>query len=343
MKRIDDLILKLLLEVEGDEKPDLSGYSEDQQKHHIAMVVKSGLAEGDIIDDGGGGVETAIATELTPAGHDYLARWRAKERSEIGESMKTDIDVFVSHSSHDKELAKAVVDLLIAAVRIPASKIRCTTLEGHKLHAGAMTDEVLRAEILGCKVLIGLLTPISRSSAFVLFELGARWGVGKTMMPLLACGMAASQLSEPLKRANALSLAVEGDIHQLVSDIASCLGRTSENASTYHTKAKLIVQIASQSQTATSIVTSAPVNYDENDIISQIESWFQDNLGKLDGVTFHFRKIDDDLGLPRGSAKKHLKQIAAKFSGVNVVREGSETILFSERRPPDTMLPLGRF
>ena len=103
------------------------------------------------------------------------------------------------------------------------------------------------------------------------------------------------------------------------------------------------VQIASQSQTATSIVTSAPVNYDENDIISQIESWFQDNLGKLDGVTFHFRKIDDDLGLPRGSAKKHLKQIAAKFSGVNVVREGSETILFSERRPPDTMLPLGRF
>lgn len=96
------------------------------------------------------------------------------------------IDVFISHSSEDAGLAAQVVDLLRSALNLQAARVRCTSVDGYRLAAGADSDEQLRNEALDAIVFIGILSPLSMASAYVLFELGARWGAKKPIVPLLA-------------------------------------------------------------------------------------------------------------------------------------------------------------
>ncbi|OLC68161.1 MAG: hypothetical protein AUH69_02145 [Actinobacteria bacterium 13_1_40CM_4_65_12] len=116
------------------------------------------------------------------------------------------VDVFVSHSSQDVALAAQVVDLLRAALNLRAESIRCTSVDGYRLPAGADSDEQLRDEALACRALIGILSAFSLASAYVLFELGARWGAKRPLIPLLAPGIGPQALKGPLAGLNALKL-----------------------------------------------------------------------------------------------------------------------------------------
>lgn len=112
--------------------------------------------------------------------------------------------IFISHSSEDEKLAELLVDLLRSAFLLPAEDIRCTSVEGHKLPGGADVEDQLRDEILGAKTVIGLISSVSFNSAYVLFELGARWGIQRNLIPLLAHGTSPSILKGPISGYNAL-------------------------------------------------------------------------------------------------------------------------------------------
>lgn len=141
------------------------------------------------------------------------------------------LDIFLSHSSADEKIAKALIDLLRDAFHIEPSRIRCTSVPGYKLKTGAHTETELRREIQQARVFIGLLSEISLESAYVLFELGARWGslqnygysgMGDSknkLFPILAAGATGSMLRDPLKAYNALNCEIAADLHQLVADI----------------------------------------------------------------------------------------------------------------------------
>lgn len=79
--------------------------------------------------------------------------------------------IFVSHSSADKDLADAVVDMLCAALHLRRANFLCTSVEGSKLQGGDDTDEVLRREIRSVPAFLSLLTLKAVSSTYVLFEL----------------------------------------------------------------------------------------------------------------------------------------------------------------------------
>jgi hypothetical protein len=91
-------------------------------------------------------------------------------------SRLSDLELFISHGGQDSEVAEALIDFLRAALNIPAEAIRCTSVNGYKLRIGDKIDEQLREDVLSAKVLIGIITPNSIESAYVIFELGARWG-----------------------------------------------------------------------------------------------------------------------------------------------------------------------
>src|SRR5436190_11697281 len=115
MRRDEELLRKLLLLAEGGEpKPDLSEYSEEQQAYHAAILIDSGLVEGDTVAGIDGRVTSAVMIDLTPQGHDFLDRIRrqGKETLRTGESNLTEMDIFVSHSKYDHDLAKALIELL---------------------------------------------------------------------------------------------------------------------------------------------------------------------------------------------------------------------------------------
>lgn len=82
MKLDRDLMLLLLLELEGEEAVDLSGYADEQIGHHRNHLLTKGLARGADMTGLGDRYSTATIWELTPTGHDYLAAHREKAKTQ---------------------------------------------------------------------------------------------------------------------------------------------------------------------------------------------------------------------------------------------------------------------
>ena len=132
------------------------------------------------------------------------------------------IDIFISHSHQDEKLADELASFL--EITFQKQKIRCTSVPRFKLEPGASVEETLRREIHESRVFIGLITPASLTSHFVLFELGARWGARRDLIPVLALGADSTDLQEPLKNRNPVRCDVRAEVHSLVNKIASVLG-----------------------------------------------------------------------------------------------------------------------
>src|SRR5690606_28172211 len=99
-------------------------------------------------------------------------------KSSVKKTKKNSIlQLFISHSSRDADMAAALIDFL--RVTIPGlNRIRCTSVSGYGLQAGAHVDSQLQKEVGEAATLIALMTGVSVESAYVLFEVGARWGAG---------------------------------------------------------------------------------------------------------------------------------------------------------------------
>jgi TIR domain len=143
------------------------------------------------------------------------------------------IRLFISHASRDKELTRRVVALLRAALNLPGSAIRCTSVDGHRLEGGADTDESLRNDIGSADAFLGILSNSSMGSPYVLIELGGRWVLGKYLLLLLAPGTPHSVLGGPLAGKNALRADSEAQLHQLVREVAAVLQVNAEPADVY--------------------------------------------------------------------------------------------------------------
>lgn len=158
------------------------------------------------------------------------------------------IDIFISHSSRDISFVEKLIDLLRNALNLSSPKIRCTSVDGYKLPIGADTDEQLRREVHDAKLLIGLITKSSMQSAYVLFELGARWGTGQPMFPLLAYRTDSDILDGPLKGINYLCCDNSAQLHQLIEEIASQLNVHVEKAASFQNKVDEIVKLSRKEQ-----------------------------------------------------------------------------------------------
>jgi hypothetical protein len=155
-------------------------------------------------------------------------------------------------------VAKALIELLRDAFRIESSRIRCTSVAGYKLKTGAHAETVLRREILQARVFIGILSEVSLESAYVLFELGARWGTiqdygmyggagaKNKIFPLLAAGATGSILRDPLKQYNALNCEKAGDLHQLINDVGHEINQNPANAAAYQDKIDTLIRVSRQ-------------------------------------------------------------------------------------------------
>lgn len=130
------------------------------------------------------------------------------------------VSIFISHSSRDQVIASALVELLEKAIPLPEDAVRCTSVEGYRLSPGARVDHQIRDELLNAKVFIGVLTRASIESAYVLFELGARWGADRYLAPVLAAGFRPESLVGPLRDFNAANCDSEADIYALIEEVA---------------------------------------------------------------------------------------------------------------------------
>jgi hypothetical protein len=131
--------------------------------------------------------------------------------------------VFISHSSEDAALAEVFADLLREALGLKPREIRCTSVDGYRLHAGARTSDTIRREVMGSTVFIALITPSSLRSGWVMIELGGRWASQRLLIPVLAKGTLPKNLRDPLKDVNAIAATELGQLHQLLENIGEKL------------------------------------------------------------------------------------------------------------------------
>jgi hypothetical protein len=224
-----------LYPVSFDTPEDLDYLGADQAdiRRNVVRLVNQGMLER-VMDRIGRPTEALIAayesklnataeTETHGTLHDMPTQQLHTHRSLV---------VFISHSSKDADLALALIDLLKAGLALTADQIRCSSVDGYRLPVGVHTEGQLREEVNAAKVVVGLITPNSLSSSYVMFELGARWGANLFLAPLLA-GVKGGELSGPLSLLNALSASNEAQLHQLLEDIARHLELQVQPAASY--------------------------------------------------------------------------------------------------------------
>lgn len=146
------------------------------------------------------------------------------------------VDIFISHSNRDKDIAEKLVEILRSSLNLNVDQIRCTSVDGYKLPGGTKTKDQLRIEIHTSIILIGIITESSLGSAYVLFELGARWGTEKPMIPVLAKGTKPNSLKGPLESINCLSCDNSAEVHQLIEQVADELKIKKQNTASYNSK-----------------------------------------------------------------------------------------------------------
>lgn len=337
MRRDEELLHKLLLHAEGEEPlPELSGYSEEQQAYHAAILIDSGLVAGEALRNLKGEVCGAEVVDLTPAGHDFLKRMRSNS-IHSSKTEAADIEIFISHSKLDEDLAGALIDLLMEALGILRTKIRCTSVIGHKLPGGTPIETKLREEINSSKIFLGLLTPSSLESTYVMFELGARWGINKYWCLLRAGGADVGDLKGPLPAYHVPDANSQTDLAQMIEDFATQLGKVSQNSAATLVKIDAVIRMAKLRAKKKNSPSESEQNvaYDDGDSITILTGWVGSNIDLLSNRVITFVKLDVELGLPSGASEKHLESIATQ-KGAKLIRRGKGTILFES---PDEESP----
>lgn len=142
------------------------------------------------------------------------------------------IEIFVSHSSKDVDFIKLLVELILGSIKdINPENLRCTSLPGFKLPTGSHASSKLRNDIKSCKVLIGVITENSLDSLYVMFELGAAWGLQANLYPICGPNCTFESFRPPLSEYHGIKWTEETDWSQFVEDLASKLGRQTQNMS----------------------------------------------------------------------------------------------------------------
>jgi hypothetical protein len=174
--------------------------------------------------------------------------------------MASHLRLFVSHSGKDAVIAERLIELIQNALNLPASAIRCTSVDGYRLPGGAHTDEQLRAETLGADAFIGLVSPHSVCSMYVAFELGARWGANNHLLPILAPGVDDSVLEGPLTGLNTLRSDSRPQLHQMIQELAQHLGITPASPAAYERYIDRILELPPCNLPSNESVDSATAN-----------------------------------------------------------------------------------
>lgn len=138
----------------------------------------------------------------------------------------SNVELFISHSSNDRELAGRLTQLISGHFEVPRQAIRCSSVPGYRLELGALTGEQLQQELRGAKVVLAVLTPSSLAAPWVLYEMGAAWGLAKTCIPLLAGDIddAFKTMPDPLRGPTYAQLASPGDLWRLLTSLEERLG-----------------------------------------------------------------------------------------------------------------------
>ncbi len=152
--------------------------------------------------------------------------------------------LFISHSHTDEVIVSQLVRLVERAFLLPAEAIRCSSVSGYGFVGGADVDEHIRNDVDSSAVFVGILSEASMSSMYVLFELGARWGARKPLIPLLVRDFRLTDVRGPLAGIRCLRADDRADLLQLLDAIQRSLGRRLRAPALYDSELDALIALA---------------------------------------------------------------------------------------------------
>jgi hypothetical protein len=165
-------------------------------------------------------------------------------KSQRAPRRKSRLKVFISHAAQDKKLAEALIRLIEKALKLPPQSIRCTSVDGYRLPGGADTDKELKRETLQSVAFVGVVSTASLQSMYVLFELGARWGANKRLIPLVTKDIPMSRLNgSPLSGLNALRVDNASQLHQFIKELAAQLRLRPQSGTVYEQALRAVTRV----------------------------------------------------------------------------------------------------
>jgi hypothetical protein len=220
--------LKILKLAADNKLPEQIDESSDLSINIISELIDAGYLKA--IDATSFDGAAFLQTKITLPGREYLNTLiSSKSSNRMNENT---IRLFISHSSKDSLFVQSLIDLIRAALNLGSTQIRCTSIDGYRLPGGANTNEQLKQEVHQADTFIGIISAESINSVYVVFELGARWGANRSLIPLIAPGTNTDALKGPLKDINALS-ANRSQLHQLLHQLSQELGVSLEPSASF--------------------------------------------------------------------------------------------------------------
>lgn len=265
--------------------------------------------------------------------------------------------LFVSHASSDGEFANAVVQE-IQKVFANGIDVFCTS-SPNAIGVGADWLQAIEQKLGVAQAVIVIVTPVSIERPWIWFEIGASWSKGKSgdcnIYPLCAPEIQLSDLPAPLNRLQALSMGKAGDLKILFKALSKQFGFGNMSAFRATNITKRIpkykdVKIKEVDLNDNTLYSGPYIGYSDEELMEVIDtmlfepdagSWFNRSLEYIDrfdsretwiknGKLLHFRQIDRELNLPKGTAKRLLVPVAKRHQLIpqqrtdNIIRFESE-------------------
>lgn len=245
-------------------------------------------------------------------------------------------DLFISHATSDGEFANTVKQE-VEKVFAHGINVFCTSSPG-TVPIGRDWLSDIESNLASAQAVIAIITPVSIERPWLWFELGATWGKGRSgdccIYPLCAPEIEISELPSPLDRLQALSMGRAQDLKLLFEALIQQFGFGNIKSFRASNITKRIpkyknVKIVEADVEEVSFYSGPYVGYDDNELMEVIDAellygehdshikYSILNEGREssihNGRLVHYRNIDRQLNLPRGSARRLLSRVASRY------------------------------
>ena len=214
--------------------------------------------------------------------------------------------IFIIHSSRDRELIRILLDFLQIGMGISRDEIFCTSYP-EELPTGDNFIEIIRKQMRNCEAAFLVITDNFLKSQFCLTEMGAAWGLGKRIYPILLVSLDKVEKT-PLKGLQVRFLNNENDISAIYDELrnngiitrtstAEYIHRLPEFMQQIRIRAngEYILEVSEDGYYHTEIleVRYVPTEYRCYRIKGHIEEWRTHNSAESDWIFFRAGVYED--------------------------------------------------
>lgn len=222
-------------------------------------------------------------------------------------------NIFISHSSKDKELADELVDLLQTGLNISSKDIFCSSLEGLRIPSGKNFISYIKEKLQSPDIVLILLTKNYFSSEFCLCELGATWAMSHNFLPIIVPPLSYDDVKGILVGIQLTNITDATSLTEFRMQIEELLNLTEVNSARWESKRNSFLKNIPQ------IIKNLP----SPQVISlkkfeELNQKYQYSLTTIEGMGNEIKKLNNQItDLKRCKDQEEVREVEKKYLSQN--------------------------